>query len=389
MFLKKFSLPLQLVAIIAFVFLFGNFFSEPLVRFFYTFSLFFKEVLSLFLPLIIFSFVLTGILSFKRNAPLVLGILVACIFLSNSLIAMLTYFVGAFAVPYVIEGIVVDGFTIADGVAPYYQFDFPQLISSENALLLAIIIGIALSFLQIPSVEQSVRRLKEAIEYFLNVYFIPLLPLYVFGFLLEIHYRGIFGSLFAHYGKAFMVIFAVQVVFLVLYYLIAASGSISKMVRYIKNALPSYLTAFSTMSSTTTIPVAVECAENNMGNKPLAEISMPIMANIHLVGDSISTPLLALVTVSLFLGHFPDPVSYIKFVFFFCTAMLAVSGIPGGGIIVMIPILISQLGFNEQMVSIITALYLLLDPFGTAANVMGDGALVILVNKLLKKLRVI
>ena len=69
--------------------------------------------------------------------------------------------------------------------------------------------------------------------------------------------------------------------------------------------------------------------------------------------------------------------------------MLAVSGIPGGGIIVMIPILISQLGFNEQMVSIITALYLLLDSFGTSANVMGDGALVIIIQKILNKLRLL
>ncbi|MEX0848872.1 MAG: cation:dicarboxylase symporter family transporter [Candidatus Dependentiae bacterium] len=389
MFLKKFSLPFQLIAIIAFVFLCGDFFNESSVRFFYTFSLLFKSVLSLFLPLIIFSFVLTGILSFKRNAPLVLAVLVASIFVSNSVIALLTYLVGVAVVPFVVQGISIDGFQIASGVEPYYQFDFPTLITSENALLIAIVIGIALSFVRIPKLERGIRIFKDAVENFLNYYFIPLLPLYVFGFLLEIHYRGIFASLFSHYGKAFIVILSVQVVFLLAYYFLAASGSTKKMIKYIQNALPSYLTAFSTMSSTTTIPVSVECAEKNMNNKPLAEISMPIMANIHLVGDSISTPLLAMVTVSLFLGTFPDPISYIKFVFFFCTAMLAVSGIPGGGIIVMIPILISQLGFNEQMVSIITALYLLLDPFGTAANVMGDGALVIIVNKVLKKLRVV
>jgi Na+/H+-dicarboxylate symporter len=143
------------------------------------------------------------------------------------------------------------------------------------------------------------------------------------------------------------------------------------------------------MSSTATIPVTVECAEKNGVNKPLAELSMPIMANIHLVGDSISTPLLAMVTVMLFLGEFPDPISYMKFVVMFCSAMLAVSGIPGGGIIVMIPILVSQFCFNEQMVSIIITLYLLLDSFGTAANVMGDGALGIIMNKLFKRLRLI
>ena len=54
----------------------------------------------------------------------------------------------------------------------------------------------------------------------------------------------------------------------------------------------------------------------------------------------------------------------------------------------MTPILISQLGFTPEMVSIITTLYFLLDAFGTAANVMGDGALVIIVDKVLKKLKI-
>ena len=389
MFTKKLSLPIQLIAVIASVFLFGDYFDIRLVRFFYTFSLLFKEVLSLFLPFIIFSFVVVGILSFKKNAPIVLAVLIASIFLSNSIIALLTYVVGVAAVPLVVKGMSTDGFATATTIEPFYRFVFPALITSENALLLAVVVGVCLSFVRMPEVERGLRILKSFVERFLNYYFIPFLPLYVFGFLLEIHHKGVFASLFIHYGRAFIIIFTVQLIFIVLYYLLAAQGSIKQMWFYITNALPSYVTAFSTMSSTVTIPVSIECAEKNIGNKPLAEISMPIMANIHLVGDSISTPLLALVTMSLFLGHFPDIFTYGKFVFYFCTAMLAVSGIPGGGIIVMIPILISQLGFTQQMVSIITALYLLLDPFGTAANVMGDGALVILVNRVLRRLKVI
>jgi Na+/H+-dicarboxylate symporter len=66
--------------------------------------------------------------------------------------------------------------------------------------------------------------------------------------------------------------------------------------------------------------------------------------------------------------------------------MFAASGVPGGGIVVMIPILNSQLGFTAEMVSIVMTIYFLLDSFGTGANVMGDGALVIIVNKMLKRI---
>ncbi len=389
MLLKKGSLPLQLLAVIGLVVLFGDMVGTQTVRFFYTFSLLFKEVLSTLLPFIIFSFVLTGILSFKKNAPIILLVLLGCIFCSNSIIALCTYGVARLIVPFVVDGLSAESIELGNGIVPYVQWQLPSVIRSEYALLAAIVFGLFLSWVSMPSIERGIKTGKRWLERFLNELFIPLLPLYVFGFLLEMNYKGVLGSLFAHYGTTFICIVAMQIAVLFCYYWIAAAGTLKKMYTYITNALPSYITAFSTMSSTATIPVSIEAAEKNTGNKPLAELAMPIMANIHLTGDSVSTPLLALVSSLLFLGTFPDIGAYLHFVLYFCTAMLAVSGIPGGGIIVMVPVLVSQFHFTQEMVGIIMALYLLLDAFGTAANVMGDGALVILVHKLLKKMRIV
>ncbi|MCY0443155.1 cation:dicarboxylate symporter family transporter, partial [Klebsiella pneumoniae] len=81
-------------------------------------------------------------------------------------------------------------------------------------------------------------------------------------------------------------------------------------------------------------------------NRPLAQVGMPIMANVHLLGDSISTPILAIISMHLFLGYVPSFTQYFVFILYFGISMFAVSGIPGGGIIVMIPILKSVLGFT-------------------------------------------
>lgn len=389
MFHLKPSLPVQLILVIAGVFLFGSYINEPLLRLFYTFSLFFKEILGFCLPFIIFSFVAKGILSFKKNAPLILAVLIMTIFISNAIAALFSYIVARLFVPLIAQHMSVTAFQIGDAIEPYYRLTLPVSLSSEYALLVAIVVGVFLSVVRLPHVEKGIDLLKYVVETFLNHYFIPLLPLYVWGFLLEVHYKGIFESLFVHYGKAFCIIFLAQTVCIMVYYLLVAGGSAHKAWYYMRNAWPSYVTAFSTMSSTATIPISIECADKNIHNRPLAQISMPIMANIHLLGDSVGTPLLALVTMALFIGQLPDLMTYFTFVGYFCTAMLAVSGIPGGGIIVMIPILVSQFGFTQEMISIVTALYLLLDPFGTAANVMGDGALIILVKKILQKLRII
>ena len=139
------------------------------------------------------------------------------------------------------------------------------------------------------------------------------------------------------------------------------------------------------MSSTAAIPITVQCAEKNTGNRPLAQVATPILANIHMTGDAVTVPVLAIVTLYLFQGIIPSLTTFITFVVYYSATMLGASGIPGGAVIVMIPILKSILGFTDDMISIMMTLHLLQDGFGTGSNVMGDGALMIIINKILKK----
>ena len=385
----RISLPLQLLLIIVGVSLFGNLLSEMTITWFYTFSLLFKELLSFILPFIVFAFVLSGILSFKKNAPLVLAIMVGMIFCSNAIVALVSYAVVHYFFPIIMRNAApVSTMSFDDLIKPFFTISLPVL-SSKYVLLSAIGLGLFFSFFRSPLVERSINRFKYWIECILTYSVIPLLPVYVTGFLLKIKFEGTFAKLAQQYGGTCALIVAVQVCYLGWLYFVASGFSVKRAVRAINTAFPSYLAAFSTMSSTAALPVSIDSAEKNTGNRGLSHVAMPIMANIHLLGDAIGTPILAMVTMSLFLGHLPPLLPYLIFVFYFCTTMFAASGIPAGGLIVVIPVLISQLGFTQDMISVITTLYLLLDSFGTAANVMGDGALVMLVNKVLKRLRVI
>lgn len=380
------SLPVQLIAIILLVALCGSMVPTWYVQFFYTISTILRESLSLLLPFIIFFFVTSGIIALRQNAPKILLVLLACVFISNATIAFLVFGIGRVTLPYVVSHLCVEGLSCAQPVTSFFSLGLPQYIEAKHALLGAIGVGIALSYYPWAMAEQCVLRGKKILEAFFVRCFIPLLPLYVLGFLLQIQREEVLVKLVTYYGSAFFLILTLQAIFLVGYYWIAQAGHIKRTIQALKNALPSYLTAFSTMSSTVAVPVTIKGAIANTRNSALANMAMPIMANIHLVGDSIGTPILALVTILLFLGTFPSLVTYAYFVFYFCTAMFAVSGVPGGGILVMIPVLKAYLGFTQEMIGIIMTLYILLDAFGTAANVMGDGALVILLNKLLKKL---
>ena len=386
--LNKLSLPFKLFLVLMYVAIFGNLMPEIAINFFYTISLIFKECLGFLLPFIVFAFITSGILSFKKNAPVVLGILLSCVLLSNSIVAFFSYFVGKTLLPLLAVKIDPTSLTAAESMIPLYTIKLPVLFGSFYAMLAAVICGITLSFYSIPKLENGIRFLKSLIETIVNNLFIPILPLYVLGFLLEINHQGVFMQLFQTYGRTFALIILLQIIAIFFAYFIAAQCNLKKALQYIHVATPSYLTAFGTMSSTATIPVTIQSAEQNTGNHALSAMATPILANIHLLGDAISTPILALVTIFIFQGTLPDPAVYSVFVAYFCINMLAVAGIPGGGIIVMIPILKMILGFDDMMISIITTLYFLQDGLGTAGNVMGDGALIIIINKILKRLKI-
>jgi Na+/H+-dicarboxylate symporter len=85
----------------------------------------------------------------------------------------------------------------------------------------------------------------------------------------------------------------------------------------------------------------------------------------------------------------PSFVEFIPYVIGFCIAKLACVGIAGASLLVVLPVLKEHLGFSSEMVSLITTLYVLHDPFGTFHNVMGNGAFALFVEKTFAKFKLI
>lgn len=64
--------------------------------------------------------------------------------------------------------------------------------------------------------------------------------------------------------------------------------------------------------------------------------------------------------------------------------MIAAPGVPGGAIMAAVGILQSMMGFNQEAVALMIALYIAMDSFGTACNVTGDGAIALIVDRIYK-----
>ncbi len=70
----------------------------------------------------------------------------------------------------------------------------------------------------------------------------------------------------------------------------------------------------------------------------------------------------------------------IPFILTFGVITIAAPGVPGGTILAALGILSSILGFDETALALMIALFLAQDSFGTACNIIGDGAIAVIVD---------
>ena len=68
-------------------------------------------------------------------------------------------------------------------------------------------------------------------------------------------------------------------------------------------------------------------------------------------------------------------------------AKFGVASVPGGEVIVLLPILEGYFGFTDAMSGLITTLYILCDPFITVSNVLSNGALAIFIDKICGRIK--
>jgi Na+/H+-dicarboxylate symporter len=90
----------------------------------------------------------------------------------------------------------------------------------------------------------------------------------------------------------------------------------------------------------------------------------------------------ALVISFSFGNWLPDLSHCLIFALHFVVAKFAVAAVPGGGILVMLPILEKYLGFTPDMLGLITAVYVLFDSFITGCNVAGNGSFAIIFDRI-------
>lgn len=388
--MKDFGLIIKLGLSIVLIMLFGDFVPEIIQQIFFTISVAMKETLVFCMPLIIFSFIVACLSAFQQRAPLLIVMILTFVVISNFLFVQLGYVAGDIFLPFLgyhASNVVAKTATLVPPLEPLFSIPYPQLISTDGALLLGTIVGLYNAFWGNEKLSALGLRLKNIVQKGLTKVFIPLVPLYVIGFLFKIQHDDSLVDMFAGYGPVIGLVVVMQTLAVLAFFVKANMGNMSNLKASLKNFFPTGLVALSTMSSAATLPLTLEAAEKSTKNKSLAQVIIPATSNIHHVGDSVGVPILIAAVLAI---NGVDAMSYGTFLLFsmyYMVAKFGVASVPGGEIIVLLPILTTHFGFTDPMMGLITTLYILIDPFITVTNVLANGALAIFMDKICGRMK--
>lgn len=383
--LKKASLPLQLIIIVLVCLFFGKYIPQEAKSFFYGLSLSLKDILMFFLPFIIFSYLFSCMLSFEKSGLVFIILLLGSVCFSNFISNIMAYGISSLIVT---KSALVKSCALSgnSGLQPLWIYPLPQIIPNDMALLGGFALGFMASLLKIDFVKKAASTLKNLSTFFLIKIFIPIVPLFIVGFLLKMEADDTLSFTISSFGAILTIVATAQVLYTSFLYFAAAKFKFKIALNFIRNQLSAGLTAFSSMSSAAALPLSIQAAEQNTKSPELARVIMPSTVNIHLIGDSIGVPIIAIILLNSFGFEFIGFTDYLIFSFYFVLAKFAVAAVPGGGIFVIAPVLQAHLGFSPEMVGLITAIYILFDPINTGVNTMGNGAFAILFTRFFHKM---
>ena len=389
---KKIGLVPKLIMGIIVGIIIGTYCPAPVIQVLVTISGLFSSFLSFVIPFIIIGFVTAGIADLATGAGKLLGITTGIAYGSTLVAGTIAFIVASTLFPNFINAEVASkiGDPSAGQLSAIFSIPLEPMVDVTAAIVFAFMMGLGISSLRNKGKGDVLYKFfndfQDIVTATLGTIIIPLLPLYIAGTFANIAYAGQVWSILGVFWKVFVTVIPLHFIYLICQFSFAGAIGKKNPFTMLKNQVPGYLTAIGTQSSAATIPVNVECAEKNGVSKQIREFVVPLCATIHLSGSMIS--ITCFTTAVLMMNNMPHGFNVLfPYIAMLGVAMVAAPGAPGGAIMSALPFL-PMVGIPSEggLASLMIALYLTQDSFGTACNVSGDNAIAVIVDRINDKL---
>lgn len=143
-----------------------------------------------------------------------------------------------------------------------------------------------------------------------------------------------------------------------------------KPLEFFKKAFPAWATAFTTTSSSGTLPVSMQCAEDLGVPQPIASFVLPLGATINMDGTAIYQGVCAIFIAQVF-GIALTMSQQLTIILTATLASIGTAGVPGAGMI-MLAMVLESVGLPVEGIALVAGVERVLDMARTSINVLGD-----------------
>ncbi len=382
---KVFSSTLfKLILAVVIGLLLGGFVGEGFMNVVVTVKYITGQLIFFMVPLIILSFISSSIAKMGGVASRMLLLSLSIAYLSSLGAAFMAMGLGYNILPWLSISELSD--SIRELPALLFEFNIPPVMSVISALVLSIMVGLSAVWTNSECVIGLLDEFQKMVLLLIERVLIPILPFFIAANFCALSYEGAITHQLPIFINVMAIVLVAHFVWLAILYGVAGVISRKNPLTVLRYYVPPYLTAVGTMSSAATLPVSLKAAKRSPSLKEqTVDFAVPIFSNIHLCG-SILTEVFFVMTVSkLLYGTFPEPHTLILFIVLLGIFAIGAPGVPGGTVIASLGIVVSVLGFDAAGTALLLTIFALQDSFGTACNVVGDGALTMIVDKFNKK----
>lgn len=149
---------------------------------------------------------------------------------------------------------------------------------------------------------------------------------------------------------------------------------------FFKGILDAQMVAFTTTSSSGTLPVTLRCTQENLGvSKSTSSFVLPLGATINMDGTAIYEAIAALFVAQVF-GVALSGGDYFTIILVSTLASVGTAGVPGAGLI-MLTLVLTQVGLPLEGIAIVAGIDRILDMARTTINVTGDAMISTMIAK--------
>jgi Na+/H+-dicarboxylate symporter len=345
-----------------------------------------KDLIQFFLPMIMISFLAVGIADMGKRAGRMLGFTVGLSYIYTVIACTLgaiviAIFFGLFPGLTEVSMGAIEARKLPPNIVNI-RIPFPFSESLITSIMLGFVLGIGMTLVKADTLFKTLKEIRDIASEMIRRVIIPIIPFYVGTVFASIAYKGDIWPKMRVFGIMLVIIVLLQWLWLLVQYLIAGGYAKQNPFPVFKIMFPAYLTAWGTTSSAVTMPVSVAQGKQieNM-REDIADFVFPMCSQTHLSGSGMTITISALTVSMLTYQTMPELLPVILFILLLSIIEVGAVGVPGGSIMAAWPVLTGVLGFGEEAMGLMFALFLIQDSFGTAANITGDASIAMIINK--------